>query len=87
MKTSDEEALQKVIDARSEQDNLAAEARAKSNALSAYLKEICDHPRRMHKDHYSPGSYYDREEWTTNEYCAYCGHDFGEVKRTVGGWG
>lgn len=87
MKTSDERALQQIVDAISEQGAKQNEALGKVLELRAYLKEVCDHPRRITKDHYSEGSYFDREEWTTNEYCAYCGHDFGEIRRTVGSYG
>lgn len=87
MKTSSEEKLQAVLDAISEQDVVLSTAMKKKAELRTYLKDICEHPRRIRKDYYSEGSYYDKEEWTTREYCAYCSHDFGVIKRSTGGYG
>lgn len=87
MKTSDEEALQKILDAITEQGMIQSRTLAKVLELTAYLQEVCDHPRRINKDSYISGSYYDKEEWITNEHCAYCGYDFGIIKRIVGSYG
>lgn len=87
MKTNDEEKLQAIVDAIAEQGVVVSNAMKKITELQVLLKDTCDHPRKTLKDLYSEGSYYDREEWTTKEFCAYCGEDFGVVKRAIGGYG
>lgn len=48
---------------------------------------ICDHPNVISKEHYSPGSYFDRACWWTTNTCADCGEHLQDGPATTGGYG
>lgn len=78
---------QVILDAISAQGSIMSDAAKKMYELRKLLVTHCSHPKIIFKESYLEGSYYDREEWITEEICAYCQHNFGVVKRTTGGYG
>jgi hypothetical protein len=78
---------QVIVDAINAQGLIASDAARKITELYNLLRTTCSHPKIIFKESYSEGSYYDREEWITEEICTYCQHNFGIVKRTIGGYG
>lgn len=78
---------QVILDAINAQGSIASDAARKITELHNLLRTTCSHPKTVIKETYSQGSYYDKEEWIQEQYCAYCQHNFGTVNRTVGGYG
>jgi hypothetical protein len=78
---------QTILDAISAQGSIMSDAARKITELRKLLVTHCSHPKIVLKETYLEGSYYDREEWVVEEYCAYCQHNFGIVKHTFGGYG
>ncbi len=84
--------LDKLIRAR---DNVEAE---KAEVMGDYhqrivdidnaIMQICTHPKTERKSVYSPGSYYDKEEWEEWDVCFYCKTPIeGTHRKTTGGYG